>query len=57
MSPILPELFSTIGMILLAGEFIQGRQQWFTKALERFIVKLFPKWLFFRDTNQWFVIN
>jgi hypothetical protein len=31
----LSELLSTIGMVLLAGEFVQGRGKWFNKALER----------------------
>jgi hypothetical protein len=38
----LSELLSTIGMVLLAGEFVQGKRRWFNKALERILQKLFP---------------
>src|SRR5260370_42510649 len=38
----LSELLSTIGMVLLAGEFVQGRRRWFDRAVERLLQKLFP---------------
>jgi hypothetical protein len=46
MFTILAELFSTIGMVLLAGEYVQGRSRWFNRMLEHFIWRLFPKRLF-----------
>lgn len=39
----LAELLSTIGMLLLAGEYVQGRRKWFNRALERFIINLVPR--------------
>src|SRR5277367_2170300 len=42
----LAELLSTIGMLLLAGEYVQGRRKWFNRALERFIINLVPRKLF-----------
>lgn len=39
---ILAELLSTIGMVLLAGEYVQGTSKWFNTALERFIINIFP---------------
>lgn len=48
---ILSELLSTIGMILLAGEYIQGDTKWFNRSLERFIINIFPNRLLFLKNN------
>ena len=42
MFTILAELFSTIGMVLLAGEYLQGRSGWFNRFLERYILRVVP---------------
>jgi hypothetical protein len=40
MLAILAEFLSTIGMILLAGEYLQGRSRWFNRFLERNILRV-----------------
>jgi hypothetical protein len=38
-------------MVLLAGEYVQGRGQWFNRALEHVTLALFPRRLFFLNRN------
>jgi hypothetical protein len=51
MTGILAELLSTIGMILLAGEYLQGRSRWFNRSLENLALRLFPTRFFFRKAG------
>ena len=51
MAAVIAEVLSALAMILLAGEYVQGKKRFFNQFLERIAIRLFPYRLFFGSRN------